>query len=106
VTDVERPLTVRAADPDPFLPDPSAGAVDNPGHPTSGSVSVPLQELGRACLGGEELGRHRLDGQELGLSPLDGRRLGGVQLVWDRMTDGRNARRGRTRPGGDDAKGG
>ena len=43
VTDADRPLSVRASDPDPFLTDPSAGGVDSPGHPTSGSVSVHLR---------------------------------------------------------------
>ena len=43
MTDADRPLSVRASDPDPFLADPSAGGVDSPGHPTSGSVSVPLR---------------------------------------------------------------
>ena len=43
VTDADRPLRVRSADPDPALPDPPAGGVDNPERPASGSVSVPLR---------------------------------------------------------------
>jgi serine protease AprX len=43
VTDADRPLRVRAAGPDPVLPGPSAGGVDNAEQPTSGSVSVPLR---------------------------------------------------------------
>ena len=56
--------------PDPSLPDPSAGGVDSPGHPTSGSVSVPLRgprtrrpgaarRPGPGCRGRRARHRHR-----------------------------------------------
>jgi serine protease AprX len=68
VTDADRPLQVRAADPDPVLPDPTAGGVDNPEQPISSSPRIPLRGASH-----EQAGSSRADpaGRGVGVGVLD-----------------------------------